>query len=351
MYQSFSTRRNNPLTGLLFSITILCGILTSAEANQSKVAADAVPTNTIVGSVALGGTPEFLAISSDDQFVYATLENIGSVAVVDTSTDQVTATYAAGAMPYGIVITPDNQYLYVANGTESGTVTILNAATGALVNTITLTASPYAMAISPDGTLVYAAGYEPGTISVINTAGQTVTSTINMGFQINSVAFAPNGKTAYVTGARTDTAGDLSSVNVAKAKAGSKLPFYEPLDCVVNPKGKHDVYVWNRDSSGNWSIQVVQKHTIINSYSPGVQLGYPAVTPNGKYLYVVQVVPTGEELVAVSTTTWQTVGSPLTIPVSNANVGFILFSHDGKYLYLNDDNNDLLWVVQVAPEQ
>jgi YVTN family beta-propeller protein len=178
-----------------------------------------------------------------------------------------------------ITITPDGKKLYVCNPLQQ-TVTVIDAATGALINVIPVGNNPYETKISPDGKSVYVPNFDSATVSVIDTGIDAVTGTITTGGKPASVAFSPAGELVYVA----DYAGGIdvferaSSVKVLTVAAGSG-----PLHCVVNPQGANQLYVVD---GVNPTLAIIQDDVLVDTIQQPGHGGFPAVTPNGRFLYV-----------------------------------------------------------------
>src|SRR5579864_7917083 len=86
--------------------------------------------------------------------VYVNNHDSNSVSVINTQTNTVIATVPVGITPDFVVITPDGTQVYVADfgGTA---VSVINTQTNTVIATIPVGINPYLMAVTPDGTQVY----------------------------------------------------------------------------------------------------------------------------------------------------------------------------------------------------
>ena len=158
------------LFGLLAAFVAACPALPAiAQDANLELNPDSVPTNTVIATVPLGGSPGSIVVNKKDTFVYVvTASNV--ISEIDTSTNAVVATWSAGTNAEGLAITPDGKQLYVTNITSPGGVTILDASTGAVLKTIPITTGePLFPQISPNGKFAYVpslvrAGHQPGTL-------------------------------------------------------------------------------------------------------------------------------------------------------------------------------------------
>ena len=317
------------------------------SAPKLHAAKGSIPENTVVAKINVGNGPFSAAISPNDEWLYVVNVFDHTISVVDLDTRKAVGLYYAGPGPGAIAITPNGRKLYVCN-ILNGTVTVLNAATGALINVIPVGNNPYETAISPDGKSVYVPNFDLGTVSVIDTGTDAVTNTITTGGNPSSVAFSPAGELFYVT----DFSGGIgvferaSSVKVLTVAAGSG-----PLYCVVNPRGANQLYVVD----GNPNLAIVQDDVLVATVQQPGYGGFPAVTPNGRFLYVPiyvtsyipKVVP-ANTVVVYDTSTNTPVGNPITVGTDPI---FVTISHDGKYAYVGNESDNTVSVIRINPAQ
>src|ERR1700730_2684299 len=180
-----------------------------AQADNLGLDPDAVPTNTVIATVTLGGTPADMVVNQKDTFLYVVTDISSSssymISQIDTTTHAVVTTFPLAGQPSGLAITPNGKQLYVTlNVSAPGTVAILDASTGTLINTIDLTGEPNLPQISPNGKYAYVpmATGSGSDIIVIDTATQTVKKTIPVTSfpDAASIVFNRSGSIAYVTG-------------------------------------------------------------------------------------------------------------------------------------------------------
>jgi YVTN family beta-propeller protein len=341
------------LTTLAILLVVFPVAAGSPQKLQSRIRPGTAPTNTVIATVTVGNGPQALVLSPDNTLLYVANYTDGTISVIDTTTNMVVGSpYSAGSNPESIAVTSGGTQLYIANNNLAGTVTVLNASTGALINTVAVGANPLHLAVTPNGKQVWVPNSETGTVSVIDTTNQTVTSSISIGVSPSCVAFAPNGKTAYVT--------DLSLfhvnlVDTSTQKISSFLAMDGRFFLVVNPTGANEVY-----ARGEQGIEPIENSkelpaacTPFGLVEPGGDfLGNPAVTPNGKYLYVPQtysgVGTAGDEVAVVDTKTYQNVGS--FIEVGN-EPAWVVISSKGNLAYVTNYEDNTVSVIQITPAQ
>ena len=109
-----------------FTVTVSDGQASVTSAVTVKVLpapAGGQPGLIVDGSVATGGSPSGVAVTSDK--VYVTNQAAGTMTVYKKSDNTVLATVNVGASPSAIVVNTAGTRAYVANST-AGTVTVIN---------------------------------------------------------------------------------------------------------------------------------------------------------------------------------------------------------------------------------
>lgn len=162
-------------------------------------------------------------------------------------------------------------------------------------------------------TVAYVANNGSNSVSVIDTACNTVTATIPVGTHPIGIAFSPDGAVAYVTNGGFGTNGTISVINTA-------------------------------------TNSVITTITLVPSPNPLAPVipGYPAITPDGKTLYVpVSNAPPSPAVQVVSTAT-NTVTA--VIPIGGLDAQALAITPDGKHVYVVSENNfeNLVFVIDTA---
>lgn len=215
----------------------------------------------------------------------------------------VVATINGGVNPGGMAITPDSRTAYVANVnsyeiTNEHTVSVINLKTNA-VKTIIRDPSfneVYTITLNEKGTKAYATNSNSSTVSIIDTKTNQVSGVIpgfdgpsgmvidhrrHIGYVNNyggpGGVGSGNGKTISVVDLKTNTIIDTIVVDQA------------PVALAISPNGKF-VYVINYvdGTPGTGTMNIIQTDinqvvgTVTGFFGPyGI-----ALTPNGKYAYV-----------------------------------------------------------------
>ena len=157
-------------------------------------------TDTVIGTIPVGGGPLRVAFTRDGKRAYVSNRDSDSISVIDTTFDSVIGSIAVGDQPSYLAVTPDGGFLYVM--TASGVVDVVDTKLQSVAASIAVGSSG-ALAITPDGARVYVAA---GLVYVIDTATNTVVDSFaaetapvaDVSSNATSIAISPDGTRAYV---------------------------------------------------------------------------------------------------------------------------------------------------------
>jgi uncharacterized repeat protein (TIGR01451 family) len=155
-------------------------------------------TLALVTDVAVGDSPDGLAVAPNGKRVYVANRNSDSVSVLDTGSNTVIATVNVGSFPVEVALSPNGKRLYVANFFDSS-VSVIDTAINTVVTTVDVGLGPQGIALTPDGARAYVSNFDNDTVSVIDTGTNTVTATIVVAGSPNGVVASPDGNFVYVT--------------------------------------------------------------------------------------------------------------------------------------------------------
>jgi YVTN family beta-propeller protein len=144
--------------------------------------------------------------------------------------------------------------------------------------------APNAVAITPDSKSAYVANGE-GSVSVIDTAKNTVTTTINfVNSTAKAVAITPNGNYVYVC-ITNDTDGNVYVISTATNKVTATITTDSVEGIVISPDGERAYLALGGDNT----VAVIDTatNTLTKTVSAGLNPSAIAITPDGKYAYVV----------------------------------------------------------------
>lgn len=265
--------------------------------------------------------------------------SVGSVAVIDVSQQSptyntVVETIPVGYVPFSIAISADGSFAYVTlvgsfqgPGTAPDEVAVISTATNSVVTRLNVGPLPRGITAAPHKKLVYVAVTGADSIAVIDTTSNTVVDTIPLGAGLHSplsITFSPDGRIAYATALYPgpypqDVAIaviDLESkTTVASGPVGLWAGGNERL--AITPDGRF-LYVVN-DFGDYVAVVSTQTNTLVATVPVRVAGGL-AVTPDGRFVY------TGNGPI-ISTKTNTVVSQA---PLQSYDIAF---THDGQVAY------------------
>lgn len=146
-----------------------------------------------VGNSPANDAPHFVA--ANQQFWYVSLIGGGEVWKFDAQTDSLVGTVAVPGSPALLALTPDGSKLYVSQFTVAGTnnVTVVNTAGMTVTQSIHVWTMPHGIRMNHSGTLLYVANMMSDNISVIDVATDSVLQTVQVAYDSS-----PFGPTKYM---------------------------------------------------------------------------------------------------------------------------------------------------------
>jgi YVTN family beta-propeller protein len=362
--------RRLPLGLLILGMATMSWKSGLADDGNSTVAT--LPVNKVVATINLGvGVgPQGIAVSQDNKTVYVCNGDSNDVVVIDATTNQVTGTISTDGegTPFVCVLTPDGQTLYVANNGEFQ-ITIISTANKSVIAKIIPPLGVTGLAMAPSGKEVYATGYN-NDINVIEVGSTTISKTISVGSPSAQVVFTPDGKLADVlclelqndfeVGTRFLATIDTKTGKAAKTNGAAGRIFY-PSSITMDPAGTA-LYVVDQINFVTVvepvSLKVEKAILVAPNNAEDLNPGQPAVSLNGKYLYIpyyytlnwtsggTQTVNYGDEVAMFDVATGKIVGSPITV---GQGPSYCRFAPNGKTLYVSNWASGTVTVIDTTP--
>ena len=300
-----------------------CVDLTLNESGKLYVAGDNdvsvvdIETNTVVATIAVGGTPEQVAFTPDGSFAYVANRDSDHVSVIDTATRTVVDSVPVGGPSKSLVMSPDGTKCYVGG---ENTLWVIDPASNSVSANIPIDPAIYDsgsvldLAITPDGGKVYASLFPYGGILVIDAATNTIVNNIGWA-EITELKLSPDGTRLYVVdqidaeisvidtatdgniatihtddeilfgmgitpdGARIYTGGfnNISVVDIATEAVIATLPYAGCYDIEFSPGGTR-AYVQSRSGTRDLLVFDTAANTLIATL-PGIY-GDITIAPN-----------------------------------------------------------------------
>ncbi|MFJ4131681.1 hypothetical protein [Pseudomonas cyclaminis] len=295
----------------------------------------------VEGAIAVGNTPNHLALSSDNSRLYVANFGSNTVSVIDTATRKVIHTISLAAVPRGIAIHPNGQTLYVS--VEMNSTLVIETENFQAIKTI----GGYkcsAMSLNPTGSRLYVGSYGNAITQEIETSTNTsVRYLYGNDYYANAVTTNRSGSRVYTTGYYVNEFNQSTGKLLGSYHNGttaSRGMAYSPTEEVLYVT----TYAWTPTIGGlNMLSTTTTPPSRIKKFENLPEPWGIAFTPNGDKAYMcmyadnsIKIIDTVTRLITgeVNTTT-----HPLDRPKE------IVISSDGAVAYVaNSGNNNVIIV-------
>ncbi len=155
-------------------------------------------TGSVIRRIEVPGMVHHVTIGGNDRYVLATHPSLGSVSIIDLSTDRVTATIPTGPMPNYAVYDPKTAAFYVSNAGNK-TISRVDPVAGVVTQNFKTPGGVEHLAIDVPGRRLFAAEADAGELSVLNIDTGTVIATTQIGGELHGVAYDAGRDVVYVS--------------------------------------------------------------------------------------------------------------------------------------------------------
>jgi YVTN family beta-propeller protein len=255
--------------------------------------------NRDVGFITVGSEPSGIAIDPGNGDVYVTNWASDNASVINGSTNRVVGNFTVGTNPGGIAYDPNTGDLLVTDE-AAGLVAIIDPSSGTVTGHIH-TGSPAPIVYDPDNGLVYTSNLDGNNVTVINGTDNQAVGSITVGNGPLGLEVDPQHNTLYVAN---------------------------------NP----NEYGYGYGSGSGSGVRVVNLST--DAVIKTIDVNYPSGGAYDPSIDAV-VLAAGSQLVLINASSLNQSGTLVlgTSPVAT------LFDSQNQNLYIADDMNNLVWVV------
>jgi YVTN family beta-propeller protein len=296
----------------------------------------------VEGAIAVGNTPNHLALSSDNSRLYVANYGSKTVSVIDTATRKVIHTISLTAAPRGIAIHPNGQTLYVS--VEVSSTLAIETENFQTIKTIGGYTNCSALCLNPTGSRLYVGNRLYAYIQEIETSTNTSIRYLSGShYYADAVTTNRSGSRVYSTGHYVNEFNQSTGALLDSYFTGSPAAYglaYSPTEEVL-----YTTSYGSTPTDGKLYIlsTTVTPPSLIKKFENLPQPWGIAFTPNGDKAYMclhadnsIKIIDTATQLITgeVNTTT-----HPLDRPKE------IVISSDGGLAYVaNSGNNNVIIV-------
>lgn len=172
----------------------------------------------LVGTMALGESPEMFDLSPDGKTLYVTSEDDSALMAYDLASRKKLFEVKTGGEPEGVRVMPDGKFAYVTSELAN-VVHRIDLAQKKIVQNIKVGNRPRRFSLSPDGRELWVSNELSASVSVIDTATQQVKNTVP--FQISGMrateitpvglVHSPDGRSVWVSLGRANHVAEVDA--------------------------------------------------------------------------------------------------------------------------------------------
>jgi|HubBroStandDraft_5_1064220.scaffolds.fasta_scaffold02083_10 YVTN family beta-propeller protein len=164
----------------------------TSNVGDGTVSAIDLKNNKVLSVIPVAKVVQRIAISVDDQWVFAADQTKPELAVIDTHSNTVKVRVRLPALGYGITPTHDGQRLLITHP-SSNSVSIVDLQTMKVERVIRVPADPQEIVARPDDRIAYVSCDEARQVVAINLSEQKIEKLINVGAGDDGMAWVPLG--------------------------------------------------------------------------------------------------------------------------------------------------------------
>ncbi|MBI4531356.1 MAG: beta-propeller fold lactonase family protein, partial [Candidatus Latescibacteria bacterium] len=260
-------------------------LLYVANAESNDLSIVHTSTSTVLATLSVGQSPLSLVTTSDGKTLCVANSLSGTITLIDALARRVVGSIPLPGIqhgPFGLALTPDDQKLY-ATDIVGNLLYVVDLPNRTVITTLSVVSAPRSVVITPDGRKAYATGFDGDGISVIDTRSDRLLRTVNIAPATSAFngAFSPDGTKLYVT---DHDDGEILVLDVVTDTVERRFPAsgQNTRGVAVSPDGKV-LFVSNQDTDDLVSLDAnsgaVLKMTTLRSGPRGIVLQHPVKPP------------------------------------------------------------------------
>jgi DNA-binding beta-propeller fold protein YncE len=270
----------------------------------------------------------------------------GRVSQFATASGKTYRTIKVGRNPTDIAIAPDGKFVYAANY-QSQSITAIGTARSGMVKSMRVNGFPMAMALTPNSKLLYVSlvygtgkAYD-GRVLVVRTSGFKPVKSIAVGVP-GQIAMAPDGKTAYVLSQSlldTEVVTPIrTATNTAEKPIAIASDRYGGQSIAITPNGRYAYVVsvigFGKSSQfGVVSAIRLADRRVLRRIAIGRYPSSIVITPNSRTVYV-----SSWAVIPIRTAS-NRAGRPIKVGIAP---GAMVVTPNGKTVYVTNAQGDVV---------
>ncbi|MFL6409989.1 MAG: YncE family protein [Nitrososphaeraceae archaeon] len=116
-------------------LSLLVVMLVALLVSGTALGLETASAESMIKNINISNTPLGVAFNPSNGYTYATNKDLGTVSVIDSSTNEVIKDIPVGLQPSAIVFDPNSSNIYVTNQ-YSKTVSVIDSSTNTVIDTI-----------------------------------------------------------------------------------------------------------------------------------------------------------------------------------------------------------------------
>ncbi len=273
-------------------------------------------------------SPIRLALSKDGKLLYVVCENTHEVLAVDTESRKVVGKVRVGRHPFGITFGSDGKRMYVSNRWDDS-VSVVDVASMEVVRTFPVGDEPHAMATDVKGKYLFVTNMSENDISVIETDNFTEVKRLLAGTYPFDIIRSRDERYIYVSNQlsnpvpfRTPPILELTIIDVERQLVVDRRNFFSTIigqGVAISPDNRFVVVTLELPKNLIPETQIYQGWMVTHGFT------ITETRPKGRVAYLLLDEPN----------------------LYYADAYDVVFSPDGRYLYISSSGVDIVSVVDM----